>query len=389
MAGQAPPAFRFAPGGLELSDVDIDAGGAKAKGAVSLRGGRPATADLTLAVGPGAFLPQGRGRARPRSSTRRAERVATLDLTAEDDRQRRLEGPHARGQGRRSAGAPAAERSTPVARRPAAAGAGRNRRELAQTAKTMADLDAAGRMGAPRSRPARPPSSASAAPRPRPACGCGRRSAGRSRRRRGRRPATLKAKLAGVSLTAFDPDLAGDIDGTFNLHGQGETLLGEFDAKLIGARERGLEDRAIAERRDPAATCATASDDHQRQRRQRQGLKAEADLTCRPRPRPSRSSGDRRAAPVRGNFSAQGEIKPLWDLLLGPSARVGQDRRPGQLAGTLADPRDVGRAALDGGRLRGRPDRSAPAQRHVRMGLADNAIDVSQVERRKTVRAAR
>ncbi|MGN5511055.1 hypothetical protein, partial [Campylobacter coli] len=51
--------FRFSPGGIELSDVDVDAGGAKAKGAVSLRNAMPATADLTVAIGPGAFIPQG------------------------------------------------------------------------------------------------------------------------------------------------------------------------------------------------------------------------------------------------------------------------------------------------------------------------------------------
>ncbi|WP_254558656.1 hypothetical protein, partial [Salmonella enterica] len=42
--------FRFSPGGIELSDVDVDAGGAKAKGAVSLRNAMPATADLTVAI---------------------------------------------------------------------------------------------------------------------------------------------------------------------------------------------------------------------------------------------------------------------------------------------------------------------------------------------------
>ncbi|MDI1364162.1 MAG: translocation/assembly module TamB, partial [bacterium] len=72
----------------------------------------------------------------------------------------------------------------------------------------------------------------------------------------------LKARLAGVSLTAFDPDLAGDIDGTFNLHGQGDTVLGDFAAKLTGARERGskieqsLDARITGDLRDQVLTIA-------------------------------------------------------------------------------------------------------------------------------------
>ncbi len=81
---KARTAFNFATGGLELSDLDVDAGGAKAKGAVSLRSGRPATADLTLAIGPGAFLAQGRVAGTARIADSAGGPVAQLDLTAED-----------------------------------------------------------------------------------------------------------------------------------------------------------------------------------------------------------------------------------------------------------------------------------------------------------------
>jgi translocation and assembly module TamB len=44
-----------------------------------------------------------------------------------------------------------------------------------------------------------------------------------------------------VAITAFNPDLDGDIDGSFNLRGQGETLGGDFTMRLSNARERGAK----------------------------------------------------------------------------------------------------------------------------------------------------
>ncbi|MDI1364163.1 MAG: hypothetical protein PSX79_04750, partial [bacterium] len=80
---RAGAAFRFASDGLDLSDVDIDAGGAKASGSVSLRGRRPASADLKVAVWPGAFLPQGKVSGSARIVDAPGGARASLDLTAE------------------------------------------------------------------------------------------------------------------------------------------------------------------------------------------------------------------------------------------------------------------------------------------------------------------
>jgi translocation and assembly module TamB len=79
-------AFRFSQGGIELSELDVDAGGAKAKGAMSLarriaghgrpdRGRRPRRLP---AAGPG----EGLGQAGRRAWRRRG--APRLDLTAED-----------------------------------------------------------------------------------------------------------------------------------------------------------------------------------------------------------------------------------------------------------------------------------------------------------------
>jgi translocation and assembly module TamB len=51
--------FRFVSNGVDLREVDLDAGGVRAQGAVSLRNGAPTTADFTFAAGPGAFLSRG------------------------------------------------------------------------------------------------------------------------------------------------------------------------------------------------------------------------------------------------------------------------------------------------------------------------------------------
>ena len=82
---------------------------------------------------------------------------------------------------------------------------------------------------------------------------------------------------------------------------------------------------------------------------------------------------------VQGRFSAQGEIKPLWDLLLGPERSLsGRINLQASLGGTLGDPRLIGQATLDRG---GFDDgQSGLRLRNVtlRSALADNAIDVSQ-----------
>ena len=55
---------------------------------------------------------------------------------------------------------------------------------------------------------------------------------------------------------------------------------------------------------------------------------------------------------MNGTFFAEGEIKPLWDLLIGGERSLaGHVRTEGTLSGTLADPRAVGTAQLDGGRF--------------------------------------
>ncbi|WP_165187568.1 translocation/assembly module TamB domain-containing protein [Caulobacter soli] len=374
-------AFNFAPGGLELTDLDVDAGGAKAKGGVSLRSGRPATADLTVAIGPGAFLPQGRVSGTAKIADSAGGPVANLDLNVEDIVSGAWKVRHA-----------AVKASGPMAHLPLTidargeAPSGRwNLKGSGVLTEAGEDyqlaLDAAGamarteiktretaqiRFGGPRT-----------AARLRLSVGDGSADLDADV---GGDLATLRAQLTGVSLTAINPDMAGKVDGHLTLTGSGATLNGDFDANLIGARERGPRtDRALNAEirgalRDNLMTISATSSNSQ-------GLQAKAEVTL-----PTEASAKPfhlaidRTRPVRGQFTAQGEIKPLWDLL-GSSERSvsGKIDAEGDLAGTLADPRLTGRASLEGGRVDDGQTGLSLRDVIVRVALADNAIDVSQV----------
>ncbi len=254
---KARTAFNFATGGLELSDLDVDAGGAKAKGAVSLRSGRPATADLTLAIGPGAFLAQGRVAGTARITDSAGGPVAQLDLTAED-----IVG------GAWKVRRAAVKAAGPMARLPLTidargeAPSGRWKLNGSGVLTEAAEeyqlaLDAAGAMARTEIKTRETAQIRFGGPRTnarlRLSVGDGAADLDADV---GGDLATLRAQLTGVSLTALNPDMAGKVDAHVTLSGSGSTLTGEFDANLIGARERGSRtDRSLnAEIR---ACCAT------------------------------------------------------------------------------------------------------------------------------------
>jgi len=374
--------FRFAPGGLELSDLDIDAGGLKAQGGASLRDGRPATADLTVAVGHGAFLAQGLVKGAVKLVDAPGGPNATLDLVAQD-----VAG------GAWKLRTATIKANGPMSRLPltldARGEAPAGRWNLAgtgvlaqQTDDYLLTLDAKGRMARTdistresaqiRFGGARTTSSL------RLNLGDGRADLDLDV---GGELANLRADLVGVSLTALNPDLAGRIDARVSMRGQGEALDGELDANLSGARERGAKENQSLDAtihgdlRDRVMTIKASGSNPQ-------GLKAEADLTLptEASAKPFRLAIDRRRA-VQGRFLAQGEIKPLWDLLIGPERGLsGKIDAEGSLAGTLADPRLIGRAALTGGKFEDGQSGLRLQDVAITLALADNAIDVSQAQ---------
>ncbi len=80
--------FRFSPGGVDLMDLNMNAGGAKVWGRLSLRNRSPSAADLTVDVGPGAFLDAGRVTGTAKVLNQTGGLRAVLNLDAENLRAR-------------------------------------------------------------------------------------------------------------------------------------------------------------------------------------------------------------------------------------------------------------------------------------------------------------
>ncbi|MGE5501400.1 MAG: translocation/assembly module TamB domain-containing protein, partial [Ignavibacteriales bacterium] len=162
--------------------------------------------------------------------------------------------------------------------------------------------------------------------------------------------AVINAVLNDVALNAFNEDMQGKIDATASLQGKGERLTGSLQANLRGARGRGIPqnlslDGAIEARLDDTelAIDATATN--------AQGLRSKANvvLPVEASAAPLRLAIANRR-PMRGEFFADGEVKPLWDLFLGGERSLaGHVTTQGTLGGTLADPQITGNATLANG----------------------------------------
>jgi translocation and assembly module TamB len=162
----------------------------------------------------------------------------------------------------------------------------------------------------------------------------------------------IRAQLGNLTLGLLDEDLTGKTDATLTLQGRGARLDGTLEAKLSGARGRGAPaasgiDGTVRGRLGDGAlsidmTAANA-----------QGLAANASVVL-----PAESSAApfriaiARQKPLRGKFAAQGEVRPLWDLLVGGERSLaGKVTAQGALGGTLASPEATGQIAVDGGRF--------------------------------------
>lgn len=375
--------FRFAPGGVDLSGLDVDAGGLKANGAVSLRRATPSAADLTLVVGPGAFIAQGRVDGKLRIVDSAAGPNASMDLRAANV---------ALAQGGPVVQTARLTANGPMSRLPyvlqanGMARAGRwkldGRGELAdQPAGYLLTLAGSGALGRTQISTVEPAvlrlTGAQRGARLRLAAGGGHLDVDADL---GEAATRVKAAARDVGLGLLNQDLGGRFNADLTLEGRGGQLGGQLnatvtDAQALGAsRELGLDGRVSARLAGDTLTVqASATND--------QGLKADADLVlpADASAAPLRLAIDRRR-PLRGTFSADGEVKPLWDLLVGGERTLsGHVAAQGRLAGTLADPRATGVFALDGGRFADIPTGLVLNDAVLRATLADNAVDVTQI----------
>lgn len=348
--------FRFPSDGVDLTGLSVDAGGAKASGALSLRGRAVSAGNLDVAVTRGAFLDAGRVTGAVRIAGSPGAARATVNLAAEDARP--VGSTITVHTARLSAEGPA-DRLPYLIQAQGASQAGRwslDGRGALSDAKPgiLATFDGAGRLGGRDLRTVETARLEFGGPE--------RGARLRLKASDGGRidldatltdaAANIRAAVSGFGLGMLDEDLAGKTDATLTLQGRGGRLDGALEAKLIGARGRGapvasgidgmihgrLADSSLA--LDLSATNA-------------QGLNASATVVL-----PTEVSAAplrvaiARQQPMHGRFSAQGEVRPLWDLLVGGERSLaGRVRAQGAIGGTLAKPSATGQVAVDHGRF--------------------------------------
>ncbi len=352
---RAAAAFRFVTGGVDLTGIDADAGGVVASGALALRGSAPSTADLKLAIGPGAVLSAGKV-AGTVKIVDGGTPTGAVDLTAAgavfrgnaglvirtarlsgsgplDHMPFKLAGDAQTPQGPLSLDATGTYRQTAASQEVSLDGSGRFR-TLALRTREAAVFRLAGKDRSLRLRLT---------------VGSGQFDLD-SREAAG--VMTASAALRGVDITTLNPDYTGSIDADIALQGRGDRLGGTANGRLHNARSLDSPaDIAID------ATIRAVLEDTKltlnAQASGAKGLKSDLDITL---PVEASASPLRiaivRNRPMQGRLTADGEIKPLWDLFYGGDRELeGQTHLAGTLGGTLNDPQITGEARVARGRF--------------------------------------
>jgi len=348
--------FRFPEGGVDLTGLSVDAGGVKASGSLSLRSRAASAANLEVAVTRGAFLDAGRVAGTVRIAEAAGGPRANLNL---------------RGEGVRFPGSEVTVRTAvvsadgPMDRLPYATEASGtsqggdwsvNGRGVFSEAKPgyAATFDGRGRLGGRELRTLETAQLRFGGPERSARLKLAASDGGRVDLdgRLSDAGAEVRAQVTGLTLGLLDEDLAGRTDATLTLQGRGGRLDGTLEAKLAGARGRGAPaasgvDGVVRGRLGPDSlalemTAANA-----------QGLNASASVIL---PAVATAAPFRiaiaREKPMSGKFAAQGEVRPLWDLLVGGERSLaGMVRAQGTLGGTLAKPNANGQVAVEGGRF--------------------------------------
>jgi translocation and assembly module TamB len=373
-------AYQFAPAALDLSDVAVNAAGVTANGAISLRQDQPSSADLEFAAGPGALLSRGRASGRLKIADAAGGPRATLTVGVTDavlaqgtvaltSARISADGPLARLPFAATANGVAASgpwrlagsgllSDAPGGRLITFSGDGRMRGVDVRTVSPAqirfdhGGLDAQLRL----------------------ALGGGRADIDVSQ---AHGAMSAKAQLSNLNLSLVNADFIGRFDATLNLAGQGATLRGDMDARLTGAGGRDLKGSPPVDgqiRADLATDVLRVS----ASLNNAQGFRAQSDVTL-----PAEASAApfriaiNRTRAIQGRFFVDGELKPVWDLLMGGDRSLaGHLVASGNLAGTLADPRSVGSASLEKGSFQDAETGLKLTGLTLRADLADNAIAV-------------
>jgi translocation and assembly module TamB len=355
--GPARASGSFFLGGnrIRLSDVDLDAGGVTAQGAIALANNTPSSADLTFTARPGAFLASGSADGRIRLTEGAGSETAILDVTGRNVRLsnsswtlRTLE-LNGRGTLERLPFTVVADvgGATPVAfdgsgvysrqgdaQSVTLSGGGRVR-EIAFSTRNPAVVALAGD-----GRVARLDLSVGG-------------GVLLGELRQDSDAAVIQADLTSVDLGSIAPDLRGQVTGRVSLRGAGDDLSGSANIRLAGLRStdapRGLSvDGAVT------ATLVNNTLRIQANASGTDAVTATADVTL-----PVEASAAplrlaiARTRPMSGEIDIDGQIQPIWDVFFGGERSLaGQVDGRATLGGTLAAPLINGQLALAEGRFR-------------------------------------
>ena len=373
-------AFRFAGDGVDLTDLVADAGGVKLLGAVSLKNGAPSTADLSVAAGPGAFLTAGKLTGTAKLTDRPGGAVADLKLDGEGisspDLPVSLRALHLTASGPLShlPFQASVDSVDPVAWSFKGDGV-----YAATKADTAVTLNGAGKFRKAVYKTSEP-AAIHFGPQGQSAKIDVSFAGGRATldARQSGDAFNARLDLAGVGLGAIQEDFTGKISGAATLNGKGAHLTGALDATLDGARSR---DEPISE-----ALAAHIKGELSDTRlhltakgTNSQGLTADIDLSLPTvaSAAPFRIAIDR-TKPIGGSMSAEGEVRPLWDLFAsGERTLSGKLSAHAAFGGTLADPKATGSASLSGGKFKDVTTGLALQDLGVAVGFGQDEITVS------------
>ncbi len=377
--------FRFPRGGVDLTGLAVDAGGVKAAGSLSLRRSSPSAADLTLEIARGAFLDAGRIAGTAKIIDAAGGPRADLDLRADGVRpansaitvrSARLsaEGPLARLPFRASARGASGQGAWTLD--------GRGVLNDVEPGYQLA-FDGKGTLGKRDLHTTETASFRFGGPEQSARLRLAGSDGGRIDLDGALRgdDADVRAKVAGIGLNLFNPDLDGRIDATLVAQGQGARLAGALDAELADARgkgapaNQGIDGTLKARLSDQTITLDVATLNEQ-------GLKANANFVL-----PAEASAKpfrvaiARQRPMRGRFFAEGEVRPLWELLVGGErALAGFVHTEGTVSGTLADPRASGQVTVERGRFDDGGTGLSLREVTVKAAFTEDAVNVTQVQ---------
>lgn len=355
--GPARASGNFFLGGsrIRLTDVDLDAGGVTAQGAIALSDRVPSSADLTFTARPGAFLASGEANGRIRLTEGAGAETAILDVSG---RNVRLAGsPYVirtldlDGRGtldrlpftlKADVGGP-----TPLSFDGSGVYArdGKAQSVVLEGAGSVREIDFTTRSPAVVAL-----SGDGKVARVDLAVGGGVLT---GELRQDSRAAIIEANLTSVELGSIAPDVRGRVTGRLSLRGSGDDLSGSANVSLEDLRSidapRGLSVDGTLNAMLVDNTLriqARATDEN--------AVQASADLSL-----PVEASAAplrlaiARTRPMEGTVNIQGQIQPIWDLFLGGDRSLsGQMTANATLGGTLAEPRIKGRLDLQQGAFR-------------------------------------